>query len=205
MITLLTASSEDFWFLNQLSAPNKLEYCLRWQHQIVIRKIIPNPWGWKPLIVKDLLNEIHDNDWIWFMGADTLIMNQTIDVRRFIDEQYDFIIGRDYNGINNDVFFLKKTVASINFIDEIIKLISVCNSDQEAMIQLMNKIPDLKSCIVSQKLFNAYLYDTEPAYASYPRGYEGNFAHGDFVLHFPGMDNIRRQQLLQMYLPHVIR
>ena len=202
-ITLLTLSSEEFWFINQLSAPNKLEYCLRWQIQFAMRKVpLSNPWWVKG---EHILSLLDDCDWLWFMGADTLIMNQTISVERFLDEQYDFIIGKDYNGINNDVCFFKNSVGSKNFIKDCFKLKDHCTNDQDAMKLVMESVSDFKYCIVPQKLFNAYLYDTEPAYASYPRGYEGNFSQGDFVLHLPGMDNIRRQQLLNMYIPHVIR
>ena len=202
-ITLFTLSTNEFWFLNKLTAPNKMEYCVRWGLQMSMRKLAyPYPWGLKGEYILNTLNEC---DWLWFMGADTLIMNQTIDVKTLIDDQYDFIIGKDVNGINNDVFFLKNSVASREFMKAVVDQRLILPDDQHAMKSFMGVIPNFKYNIVSQKLFNAYLYSTEPAYASYPGVHEGDFKPGDFVLHFPGMDNIRRQFLINKHLPGVIK
>ena len=42
-------------------------------------------------------------NWVWFLGVDTIIMNQTIDVRTIIDNDYNFIIAQDYNGLNKEI------------------------------------------------------------------------------------------------------
>jgi hypothetical protein len=202
-ITLLTAASKEHWPILNLTAPDKMEYCLRYQLQLSIRKHeVLSPWHEREDFMKDALSEC---DWLWFMGADTLIMNHTINVESLIDTNYDFIIGQDYNGINNDVFFLRNCPESFKFIEEVTKRNTDLSDDQVAMFTVKDQIENFKYKIVPQKQFNCYLYDTEPAYTPYPKGLDGNFRDGDFVLHLPGMDIMHREVLLKEYVNKVIK
>jgi hypothetical protein len=207
LITLLTTSSDSFWYIFRHTVPNKMEYCLRWGIQLTIRKQFLRDGGptiERPQFILDVLDTC---DWLWFMGGDTLIMNQTIDVKRFINDKHNLIIGQDVNGINNDVFFLKNSEASKEFLRQVIALKDTHHNDQAAMQEIIDKnlVPELNHCIVPQKFFNAYLYATEPAYFAYPKDYEGNFVIGDFVLHLAAIDNYRREELINEYLPKVIK
>lgn len=49
-ITLLTAASAEYWPVMQLSAPNKLEYCLRHHIQLKVGvHLAPDMFGnWEP-------------------------------------------------------------------------------------------------------------------------------------------------------------
>jgi len=206
-ITLTTASSDSFWYIFRHTVPNKVEYCLRWGIQFDMRKLSVG-FHWTERI-KIILKMLDDCDWLWFMGGDTLIMNQTIDVKRFINPAFDFIIGKDINGINNDVCFFKNSEGSRKFLNKILSDYSTYQDDQEPMKVIIGSnppmLPDFKYCIVPQKFFNSYLYDSEPAYDMYPKSYAGNFKHGDFILHFPGIDNYRREELIQKYIREVIK
>ena len=200
-ISLLTAASTDFWNIMQFTAPNKLDYCLKWGVQLSMRKHDLDrvlPWGEREVFMLDTLKEC---DWLWFMGADTLIMNHTIDVRIFLDERYDFIIGKDVNGINNDVFFLRNNHKSQLFLHKVLASNSYFPQDQTAMHYVAEMIPSFKVSVVHQKLFNSFLYSEY----HYPDDKGGSFTEGDFVLHLPGMPNHRRLQLIREYLPKVIK
>ena len=207
IITLMTVSSDSFWYIFRHTVPNKVEYCLRWGLQFDMRKLsVGFHWTEK---VKMMLDDLEHCDWLWFMGGDTLIMNHTIDVKRFINKDFDFIVGKDYNGINNDVCFIKNSEASKKFLNKMLTDFSHLHDDQEPMKMIINAqqqlIPDFKYCIVPQRFFNSYLYSTENAYDMYPKDYEGDYKHGDFVLHFPGMDNYRREELIQKYSKEIIK
>lgn len=200
-VTLLTASSKEYWLLMALSAPNKLEYCIRHGVQFAMNihthiDAFKN-WGERELFMLDAL-DAYDCDWLWFMGADTIITNQTLDIRTLCDDEFDFIIGVDVNGINNDSFLLKNCKASRDFLKRVL-----CRRDaphdQDAMFA--EKDVSLKTKLVGQRTFNSYKYD-EYGYGPFP---EGTWQEGDFVLHVPGLHLVRRVQLMQEYLGKVKR
>jgi hypothetical protein len=199
-ISLLTSATPEYWDLLKLTAPNKLEYCLRWGLQLSVRRHtkISDPWGEREVYMLQALTEC---DWLMFMGADTLIMNQAIDVRSFINDDYDFIIGVDIHGINNDVFFLRNTAESKAFLEKTLFWNGSIDTDQAAMSLVMNETKGLRVKQVHQKLFNSYLYSEY----TYPDSKGGDYSDGDFVLHLPGMSNARRIELVNQYLPKVIR
>ncbi len=69
------------------------------------------------------------------------------------------------------------------------------------MLYMAELIPNFKMSVVHQKCFNSYLYSEY----TYPDDKGGSYTKGDFVLHLPGMPNHRRLQLIQEYLPQVIK
>lgn len=204
-ITLLTAASPAYWDLLKVTAPNKLEYCLRHNIQLSMKEHGDNP----NRISKERLDLIaeelnhYDIEWLWFMGSDTIITNHTKDVRDFIDEKYDLIIGLDVNGLNNDVFFLQNTGPSALFLERsFYHLMDGALHCQEAMGMAINELGDrLKVKIVHQKEFNSYLYSEY----NYPSDNGGSFTEGDFVLHLPALSNERRIEIFNQYLPKVIK
>lgn len=193
-ITLLTEATKEYWPLLKIGAPNKLEYCLRHNIQFSMRRLEePFSANVRDLPMKQTLDEC---DWVWFMGSDTLIMNHKIDVRQYLDNQYDFIIAQDINGINNDVFFLKNSAESYMFMNLVMLYNNTEANDQDSMVKAMKEIKNFKTKIVPQRAFNSYLYSEY----SYPDDMGGNYTKGDFVLHLPGIPNERRIILMNEYL-----
>ena len=204
-ITLLTTSSAEYWPILKLTAQNKLEYCLKHEIQLNIRKhssyLNMQQMGIeRQEFMIDALNEC---DWLFFMGADTLIMNQTIDARDIIKRHphNDFIIGKDVNGINNDVFFIRNCAASFNFLRCVKEHNLHVANDQMAMNDFIGNVEDFNTIIVSQREFNSYLYSEY----HYPNDEGGSFHDGDFVLHLPGISNPRRKELIKIYIDKVIK
>ncbi len=198
-VTLLTAASPDYWPQMELSGPNKMEYCLR--HHVTLSMVLHDNitvknWGERELFMLDALDG-YDTDWLWFMGADTIITNMTIDIRTMCQDKHDFIIGVDINGINNDSFLLKNTKPARDFLRRVLCRRDHPN-DQSAMFDEKDV---LKTQLVSQRYFNSFKYD-EYHYGEYP---DGNWQEGDFVLHLPGMPNARRIELMNEYLRKVVR
>jgi hypothetical protein len=206
-IGLVLQSSNSFWELMQYSAPNKLEYCLKWKLKFYMDYCNKDDVNDKSSYERQtvILDAFKRCDWVWFMGADTIIMNQTIDVRQYIDDNYDFIIAHDVNGLNNDSCFYKNTPDTVEFINKTMHHLSHQPNDWFAQTDARRDMPNFKIKIVPQKLFNCYLYDSDPAYAGYPRNLPGDYKDGDFVLHFPAMCNMHRLELFKQYLPKVIK
>lgn len=179
----------------ELSSPNKLEYCLRHGIQLHVNQHGSDPscaGVERTSFMQDALNS-YDSDWLWFMGADTLITNMTIDIRELCDDSVDFIIGVDINGINNDSFLLKASNSSRRFLKRVAGR-RLEPHDQAAMKKEMHA-NGMRTKLVGQRLFNSFKYD-EYEYGPYP---DGDWQEGDFVVHFPGMFFGRRLELMQEF------
>jgi hypothetical protein len=195
-ITLLTAASKEYWDVLKLSAPNKLEYCLRHGLQLSIRQHEALNLAQERNII--MREELENCQWLAFMGCDTLITNQSIDLRCFLD----MIIGEDIHGINNDVFFLKDGASSRSFLRNVSNtLYSLGGNDQDAMQRVIEASLDFKVKYVPQRFFNSYLYSEY----SYPNDGGGAYQAGDFLLHLPGIPNTRRIEIMTEYLGKVIK
>jgi hypothetical protein len=206
-IAILTLASDVFWDLFHLSAPNKLEYCLKWKVDLIMGYMHTATQGntLDHQRQRAILDAFKRYDWVWFLGADTLIMNQTIDVRQFLDPNADFIIAQDPNGLNNDSCFYRKCDETIEFINRTIKHLETEPHDWYAQSAAKRDMPNFKLKIVPQKLFNCYPFSTEVAFSGYPKDLEGDYKDGDFVLHLPSISNDRRIQVFKEQLPKVIK
>lgn len=208
-ITLLISSSQgEYWKLAKYCAPNKLEYCLRHNIQFTMRQHIQiSPWGERPQFMIEELERMKPGEWLWFMGTDTLITNMTIDVRKFMtDEAPDFTIAKDMHGINNDVFFIRRTEASLAFLKSILAMNKLYSDDQQAMNHLL-KQDEISVKYETMENINSYLFDEYPYYKGMglSTASPGHWTPGRFILHLPGMSNERRFTLMEKHLADVVR
>jgi ADP-heptose:LPS heptosyltransferase len=74
----------------------------------------PAAWTKLPLC----LRLMSDYTWIFFSDADALIMNPEIKLESLIDDDYDFIVSEDNNGMNTGHFLIKSTEESWRFLRE---------------------------------------------------------------------------------------
>ncbi len=201
-VTLMTAASREYWPLMEISAPNKLEYCLKFGVQFAMNAHLGNAgcydnWGEREQFMLDALS-VYSCDWLWFMGADTIITNMQTDIRQHCNPEYDLIIGVDINGINNDSFLLKNSKASHDFLKRVLYRRDQ-PTDQHAMGMELGTA--MRTALVSQRLFNSFKYD-EYQYGEYEKG---NWQPGDLVIHFPGLYYERRLALMREFLGKVQR
>lgn len=206
---LITASLGDYWELVKYCAPNKLEYCVRHGVQFTMRQHLQySPWGERTQFMIEELERMRDGEWLWFMGTDTLITNMTTDVRQFMtDDAPDFTIAQDMHGINNDVFFLRRSEKSLHFLKEVYRRRGDFPDDQAAMWVVMNEIGKDFYRLASMAPFNSYLFDEYPYYKGMGLSTEseGHWRPGRFILHLPGMSNQRRFGLMRKHLADVVR
>jgi len=112
-------------------------------------------------------------DWLFWTDADSIITNFDTRLETFIDENYNFIITKDINGMNGGHWFIKNTPWSYEFLDDVWAQESRIDHvwwEQQAIMDVYDKYKE-KIKIVPNKLFNAY-----------PDSWE----EGDFLIHFPG-------------------
>ena len=154
-----------------LTTPNKMEYVSRYGYIPFIYHTPPSDEHAGFLRMADLRNLCIDNlgklDWLFWIDTDAIITNQTIPLTRFIDDDYDLVIGEDWNGINVGVFFLKISNDIITFLDSVLSFKSSqedqeqftewwWGSEQHAIYRLMNTI---KTKVEHHSLFNGYVMD----------------------------------------------
>jgi len=89
-IAIVTAYNEAYKYLGDLTSANKQEYCDRYGYDFIKSDEISDPrfsFNWvKSLAVNKILDKY---DWVMWSDADTLIMNMTIPVTHYIDNQTD--------------------------------------------------------------------------------------------------------------------
>lgn len=69
-----------------------------------------------------MLDVLPKHDWVFWSDADTMITNFTIKLETLIDENYNFIVSKDINGMNTGNFLIKNTPWSIDMLKAIIVL-----------------------------------------------------------------------------------
>lgn len=177
-------------------------------------------------MVLDLLKS-NQYDWILWGGSDTMITNYNIKLEDMIDNNYHFIISYDIWDFNADSFLIRNSQIAIQYFEHILSLYDVyidgdgnakdlgtrlpdggarCWGEQEAMIDLYNQYPEYANMIkpMPQKFMNSYLYNMYPS-AAHQRGTDckgnnGQWSAGDFLIHWPGMDNNTRLNLAIQFL-----
>lgn len=217
-IFLLTHANENFAPVSNFTIPVFKEYCERNKYDFIFQTI--NTTGrfivWEKIaLIIDLYKKIrNDFDWLFYCDADAMIMNHTIRIESFIDNTKDFIATHDINGFNAGVFLLKNSDWALNFMERVWNVdphhpemegrFGETLAEQLAIKHVMKYMPDHERAehikIVSQNLFNCYLYN------EYSLSYkEGNFKSGDFILHLPGMENHKREEIFNKFKDLIIR
>lgn len=208
-ITVLCPSDDVTWEMMQLTAPNRLEYCMRNRYQLVL----PRYFSFKQYVMEkeiQIIDQLRYCDWLLFMGVDTCFTNMTTQIESLIKKYEDkfLIIGKDVNGINNDVMLIKSCFGANQFLGATIGMLKawdnnkqeIFNSDQHAMQNLIGD--DSKGiAVIHQKEINAmpyWLYD-------YPDDRGGCWKEGDFIFHAPGMSFENRMKVLKEVLGKVVR
>lgn len=153
-------------------------------------------------------------DWIHACGTDTMITNFTVKLEDLVDDDYDFIIGVDCHGINNDSFLARATPRTIAYLKKVIEVREEYATakwlDQQAMTDNIDMMGD-RIKIVPQRFFNSF------DYWQYPQDYmphiekkdilgnDGQWQPGDFLIHWPGISMEKRIPLAKEKLTQVIK
>jgi len=147
-----------------------------------------------------------------------MIMNHTITLESFIDNDVDFIVGEDWNGLNSGVFFIRVCPETLRFMRYSFDYVPTdsdrqntpywwWSSEQCAYTRCLHTV---KHKLVHHHLFNGYALrmhttndfrhqigdvDFQPRY----------FQKGDFILHLVAGDISFKLWVLHQYIDKVIK
>jgi len=211
---------------------NKREYCDRWGYKFFLNIVDYTEEDWENKYhrvfgyariqyIRDLMLQYPDIDYFCWIDNDAFVMNQTISLESIIDKipPCDFIIGEDWNGINDGVFIIKNNKDTQEFLDKVFNFKPFLRdirpywwviTEQCALTSLLGTI---KTCIVHHSLINGYLIGPRPdndwrraGLKPFNQDWEPRgFQIGDFVLHLVGEHNSNKPALIQRYLQEVIK
>ena len=174
----------------------------------------PPAWS-KLLYILKALEEGYD--WVYWIDADAIIMNDSIPLTNFLDDRYDFIICKDAFSWNTGSWFIKNTEEAKDLLEYTYskkEFTEVFLWEQGAFMNAaFEKGGRIKVC--QQREFNAIAKETQQFFHegnSYDCGVykfvldmkeygKGVYRDGDFVLHFASLNDAGRNMLLEEYRP----
>ena len=201
MIAKISCWNDSCQAVADLTTPNHLAYCDKYNYQVYHSKEIPNDkhpvWG-RVALLRKVMNE-NSHEWFVLTDIDLLFMNFSISLESFLNG-FDLITSYDIHGLNCGVLFVRNCEWSKNFVEKWLTdgskyYSSFINQEQTSLAYFLYQEPKEHWQVVSQKYFNSFPYHQYDLH--YP---EGNYEDGDFIIHFPGMDNDKRINLIQEYL-----
>lgn len=212
---IVVSHSEEYRPLADVTVYGNLrEYCDRHGYQLLIRTAIDMKWNaqghaggrtWDRLDFVLGLMRSGQFKWIFVLGVDTLITNHRIKLEEIIDPDYFLVIAADCAApVQADSMLFRSCPESMIYLKDVLGYFEELKShvwvENEAMIRLLPKYrAGIK--IVPQRTMNSYDYALLPGYeGDKPRvdlnGCDGQWAPGDFVIHFPSLDgNVRLREI----------
>ena len=203
---ILQVASPDYSGLLDLTRENSFAYCARHGLRFFGRPL-------EAVTCRDrlewIIKTLHHADWLWYLGADTLITNHMTDVRRVLsqfnaDDSADLLIAHDVNGLNNDSFLIRNCPASVAFLSAAAEMQSHAANDQVAMDWLIRH-GRIATAIIPQRAINSYDYSLYNYTPEQVAAVGGSWQPGDLLLHVPGLPFAKREQVIREHLPMVLK
>tara|TARA_Y100000310_G_scaffold340226_1_gene435282 strand:- start:360 stop:1715 length:1356 start_codon:yes stop_codon:yes gene_type:complete len=218
-VCVLSFATEDIDFYAKKIFKSNKDYAKKhgydWiEHWGVLDDSRPPAWN-KILYILKALEKGYD--WVFWIDADAIIMNDSIELTKFIDDEYDFILCKDAFSWNTGAWFvknsekakelLKQTYAAEEYTDAFLW-------EQGAFMNIaFNKGARIK--VHQQRDFNSVAPQTKQFFAEgneYECGTfkfvlnmeeydKGMYKDGDFILHFASINHEGRNMLLEEFRP----
>lgn len=202
-------SGNDFW-----------ERCIRtherhdkangYRLHILRQQLIDDVWSKPAYILSLLLREMSKPkserlDWLFWVDADTVILNPNIPIETFLPPQgteFDdvyLMYSMDWNGLNNGVFPIRVNEWAVELFSGIVAYRHfkpedpLVFRDQSAMNTLMNEPQNVKHIVQApQRWFNAYQGEHNETLQAF------QVRRGDLLVHFAGIPE--REQVMHYWL-----
>jgi len=182
----------------------------------------------KIYVALDMLEAVPDISWLWWLGTDTMITNFSIKIEHRIDNDYDFMICVDNNGLNACSFLVKNSQAGKNILKAVIadQPNGLRHWDQEQWsISNMLGFPGTSDPrwprgehiqvttayrsqvkLLPQRYMNSFDYSLYHYNSDCDRlGNSGQWQSGDWLVHWPGTDLATRLRMASKYLDLVVQ
>ncbi len=150
------------------------------------------------------------------VDIDTMIMNHTVKIEDFINDDKHFYLTKDINNYNAGVFITKSSKWSKDWLDFINSHESTHDDEQNILEQYCDK-PEIQNSItiLPHPSINSIPYDLySPSYGKIgfkegdivekPTHEQGDYQHGDFLIHLPGMTLTKRIEIFNEYRNKII-
>lgn len=214
MYVVATMHDQGYQALSQVTFDkNKVLYCDKHDYELAAKTD-----GWSDVVYFDkiqyLIDILENNPevkWVWWLDCDALITNFSKKIEDYVDDNYHIIMSTDVNGMNCGSFFVKNSPQALEWLYMILdhkeryKIKKWDNPEQTPMIMTYIKYKDWIK-LVPQKEINSYNYALlYPTLSNKDMlGVVGEWAPGDWVLHWPGISNQQRIQIAQQVAPHIV-
>lgn len=205
---LLTAHSEPYRELHELTLPSKQEYCERWGIELEVRTFPgegPGPWA-RPKMWREVLEAAKELIW---MGADVMVTNMALSPLEVFGPCVDFQIGYDMSyhlpgnrrGCSDDAFYINRSAQRI--LDCIIDADSMCDNEQTALNIILPLADSIfRIGLVPLRQIASYV---EHNWGTPEEIERDAWQTGDFASHFSGIPLERRIELAREYQKRIVR
>src|ERR1043165_7361806 len=116
------------------------------------------PASWDKILL--LQKHLPEYDYLFWTDADSIIMDFSIRLERFIDAYSELIISKDHNAVNAGNFFIRNTPRVHEFLKDVYAqtdLVNHCWWDNAAIIRLLDQNPPpLTVNYIPQVAINSY-------------------------------------------------
>lgn len=210
----ISSYAEKIFKNNRLYAE---KYGYDWEeHWEVLDESRPPAWN-KILYILKALEKGYD--WIFWIDADAVVMNDSISLTNFIDDRYDFILCKDAFCWNTGAWFIKNSTEAKEMLEYTYAKEEFTDSSSFAWEQgaFINSCFEKGSRIkvLKQRDFNSVAKETRQFF---PEGHtfevgvfkfvlnleafdNGVYEEGDFLIHFALINHEGRDTLLKIYKP----
>lgn len=153
--------------------------------------------------ILDVMKNHSDIDWIWWLDNDAMITNFDIKVEDLVDDNYHIVMPVDIAAINTGSFIVRNSAEAKDWLEFILSKKKEYKNDtrwyeQQAVVDLYPKHQHLFK-LVPQQWMNSYDYRIYNVDSKDLLNQDGQWCPGDFVIHWPGLQNNVRIQLAQQY------
>ena len=185
---------------------NHAEYCKRHGYDLLITKVYPSDHSGGFQMMKFLIDNLPNYDWIWHVGVDTLVMNHTIKIEDKIDNNYDYIISVDDNGPNVHSTLTKNSKNGLDWLNFIwskrFEYKDDCWQENRVVHHYHNKEP-WNSFIKVQpyRFMNSVAMKERWNVMNHP----AQFEIGDWLLHMSATSTEKRIELINHFKDKVVR
>lgn len=203
---------------------NKREYCRVWDYTLLVPRRVNPPWAdpkshaggfsWSRMAFLLAMIQSRQWDWIWTVGADTLITDFSTSLESLINEfgegKHLLICGECVAPIQADSFIMRASPESEDYLSDILSTWPTYKHhgwvENQSMIDRRYKWEHITQ-IVPQWRMNSYDYRRfEYLGAIYKSGNDcygnrGQWKPGDFVIHWPAASLKERLDFLAYYKP----
>ena len=194
-LTLLTAYSPSWKELTEITFPNWQEYARRHNYTIIAREKPDKPekfYGW--LRMEDLydyafLYELAETFVV--LDADIFFTNHSITFESLMDEDHDFYITEDVNGLNVGAMIFRASAWCEKVVTMILDQRKRFDGEQQAIRAIIPQFMD-RTKILPQSSMNSYLNSRYPESVNRK---EGNWAPRDLLLHLPALPFAERVKI----------